>query len=89
MKATDLLAHIDRLGATVLYCGVSKIVFKLSKSVRMFLYDDETWELKTHDTYDGTIDILDDEVMNAVGITDQELLNLIEEEIMKGKLEAM
>lgn len=89
MKAGDILTHIERLGATVLYCGVSKIVFKLSKSVRLFLYDDESWELKTHDIHDGTIGILNNEVHKAAGTTDHELLGQIEEEILKGKLEAM
>jgi hypothetical protein len=89
MKARDIFGHIDRLGATVLYYGNSGSVFKLSKNVRLFLYGNETWELKTHNSYDGTFDILNNEVHEAVGMTDQELLGQIEEEILKGKLEAM
>jgi hypothetical protein len=82
MKATDIFSHIDRLGATV----NSVSVFTLSKNVRLFLYGNETWELKS---YDGTVVILNNEVHEAVGMTDQELLGRIEEEILKGKLEAM
>jgi len=89
MKAKDILAHIDGLGVNMIYYGSSRAVFKLSKNVRLFLYGDETWELKTHNSYDGAIDILDNEVFSAVDMTDQELLMQIGEEIMKGKLEAM
>lgn len=91
MKAQDIRSHIDGLGVVTYSIGidVSVSVFELSKYTTLFLYGDETWALRTHDITNGITDILDNEVMNAVAMTDHELLSQIEEEIMKGKLEVM
>lgn len=89
MKAKDILTHIDRLGMVASHRGSYDSLFKLSNRVRLYLYGDGSWELKTHDIHDWTIDILNNGVLNAIGMSDHELLGRIEEEILKGKLEAM
>lgn len=90
MKAQDIFTHIDRLGVAGRRAN-NAAMFRLSVRGILYLYDDESWTLKTLNTTEctWTFDILNSEVMNAVAMTDQELLNQIEEEIMKGKLEAM
>ena len=89
MKAKDIRTHIDRLGVVARSNGGTASMFKLSTHVRLYLYDDESWTLRNSGAIDGTIDILNDEVFKAFGMTDQELLGQIEEEILKGKFEKL